>query len=76
MIVFFLRGIKLSLFTICSIFLFACAERTPDINRVQANLIAKSDLDGEWYMMQTVVDLPPTTYFTFIVVNFFSNIEC
>ncbi len=45
---------------------FGCAERPQDINRVQPNLIAKSDLEGEWYMMQTVVDLPPTTYFTFI----------
>ena len=46
--------------------LISCAERHRDINRVQPYLIAKSDLEGEWYMMQTVVDLPPTTYFTFI----------
>ena len=57
---------RFSSFLICIIFTFACAERPKDINRVQANLIAKSDLEGEWYMMQTVVDLPPTTYFTFI----------
>ena len=43
-----------------------CADRVKDINRVQPNLIAKSDLEGEWYMLQTVVDIPSTTYFTFV----------
>ena len=55
--------IALSLF---SLGISGCAERVKDINRVQPNLIAKSDLEGEWYMLQTVVDMPPTSYFTFI----------
>jgi hypothetical protein len=46
--------------------LAACAEPVKDINRVQPNLIAKGDLEGEWYMLQTVVDVPATSYFTFI----------
>ena len=46
--------------------LIGCAERIKDINRVQPNLIAKSDLEGEWYMLQTIVDIPSTTYFTFV----------
>ena len=66
MILSFAWRARFSILLICIIFTFACAERPKDIDRVQPNLIAKSDLDGEWYMMQTVVDLPPTTYFTFI----------
>lgn len=46
--------------------LMSCAERVQDINRVQPNLISKQDLEGEWYMLQTIIDIPPTTYFTFI----------
>ena len=43
-----------------------CAEPIEDIDRTQANLIRKSDLEGEWHMLQTVVGLPPTRGFTFI----------
>lgn len=46
--------------------LSGCAEPVEDIDRTQANLLRKSDLEGEWYMLQTVVDLPPTRGFTFI----------
>ena len=44
----------------------SCADPVQDINRVQPNLIAKSDLEGEWYMLQTVVNVPATSFFTFI----------
>ena len=51
----------------CSLILsMSCADPVLDINRVQPNLIAKSDLQGEWYMLQTIVDVPPTSFFTFI----------
>ena len=46
--------------------LSACADPVKDVNRVQPNLILKSDLEGEWYMLQTIVDVPPTSYFTFV----------
>ena len=43
-----------------------CGEKVPDIDRTQGNLLAKSDLDGQWYMMQTITDVPTTSWFTFI----------
>ncbi|MEE2756990.1 MAG: zinc-dependent metalloprotease [Myxococcota bacterium] len=47
-------------------FAISCAEPAPDIDRTQGNLIAKQDLAGEWYMMQTITGVPPTSWFTFI----------
>jgi hypothetical protein len=44
----------------------SCAEPAPDIDRTQGNLLAKSDLSGEWYMMQTITGVPATSWFTFI----------
>ncbi len=46
--------------------LSACAERLPPRSTVQADAIAKSDLEGVWYFRQTVVGVPFTTGFTFI----------
>ncbi|MFZ5472176.1 MAG: hypothetical protein ACOZIN_22320 [Myxococcota bacterium] len=44
----------------------ACAQSTGDINRVQPNVIKKSDLlDGTWYFRNTVTKTPATTGFTF-----------
>jgi len=43
-----------------------CAESIGDVDRTQPNYLRKSDLDGEWYYLQTVVDVPPTSIFTFI----------
>ncbi len=37
-----------------------------DVDRTQPNKLRKSMLDGEWYYLQTVVDVPYTTSFTFI----------
>ena len=30
---------------------FGCAEPVADIDRTQGNLVRKSDLEGEWYLM-------------------------
>jgi hypothetical protein len=43
-----------------------CAQQLDDINRVQPNYVRKADLDGTWYMMETVTDLPSTSRATFI----------
>ncbi|MCA9546819.1 MAG: hypothetical protein KC613_20580, partial [Myxococcales bacterium] len=43
----------------------ACSETVEDIDRTQGNLIRKADLEGEWYLLQTVVGVPPTSAFTF-----------
>ena len=45
---------------------WGCAEPTTDIDRTQGNLLRKSDLDGEWYVMQTITGVPATSWFTFI----------
>lgn len=47
-------------------FVSACAQDVADINRVQPNVIKKSDLlDGQWYFRNTVTWTPATTGFTF-----------
>ncbi|MEE2786016.1 MAG: hypothetical protein VX589_01680 [Myxococcota bacterium] len=43
-----------------------CADPVEDIDRTQPNLIRKADLEGEWYMMQTVTHVPPAAWFTFV----------
>ena len=45
--------------------LSGCAEPVKDVNRVQGNYLKKSDLEGEWYMLTTVVDVPPTRAVSF-----------
>lgn len=57
-----LTSVRLALLTLAFV---GCAEPVEDIDRTQGNLIRKSDLEGEWYMLQTVVAVPPTTGFTF-----------
>ncbi len=54
------------IFTLMLILLSACADPVKDINRVQPNLLKKTDFSGEWYMQQTILDVPPTSGFTFI----------
>lgn len=44
----------------------SCAEPVEDIDRTQGNLLRKSDLAGEWYYMQTIVSVPPTTGVTLV----------
>jgi hypothetical protein len=46
--------------------LSACPEARPPVDQVQANAIARSQFDGEWYFQRTVVDTPYETEFTFI----------
>lgn len=46
--------------------LAACTDPVADIDRTQGNLIRKADLAGEWYMMETITGVPPTSWFTFI----------
>lgn len=44
----------------------SCAQNNGDINRVQPNVMKKSDLlDGQWYFRNTVTWAPATTGFTF-----------
>ncbi len=47
-------------------FVASCAEDVGTIDRTQPYKIKKSYLEGEWYMRQTVVDVPFNTGFTFI----------
>lgn len=50
----------------CS-FAVSCAQDVPDIDRSQPNRIKKSDLTGsDWYVAQTVTEVPTTEYFSFI----------
>src|SRR5438128_1511535 len=49
-----------------SFLLFGCASEPAPRSTIQADVIAKSDLDGVWYFRQTVVGVPFTTGFTFI----------
>ncbi len=44
----------------------SCAKQVGDIDRTQPNRVSKADLEGVWYMMETVTDLPATTGATFI----------
>lgn len=46
--------------------LSGCNEERPAISRVQANAMDKAAFDGDWYMVQTVIDVPYTTEFTFV----------
>lgn len=44
----------------------ACAQNVDDIDRTQPNRVLKTDLDGQWFVAQTVVDVPTTNAWTFI----------
>ncbi|MBW2263253.1 MAG: hypothetical protein JRG91_14890 [Deltaproteobacteria bacterium] len=60
---------------VCAMFLATCAEKRPPINRVQPNVAAKVDFDGEWYYQQTVVDLDTSANYTTVGDNAFWNME-
>ncbi|MEO0324702.1 MAG: hypothetical protein AAF447_17200 [Myxococcota bacterium] len=47
---------KLISFSALAIALVGCVEPSPDVNRVQTNLVDKSIFEGEWWTLQTVVD--------------------
>ena len=38
-----------------------CAQQIEDIDRTQPNRLSKADLDGVWYYMETVTEVPPTS---------------
>ncbi len=51
--------------------LAACAQEVGDIDRTQPEAIRKADLTaGEWYIRQTVSDVPPTTDTFFVGYTF------
>lgn len=54
-----LLGVGLALLTA------ACAQSNGDINRVQPNVVKKTELDGVWYFRNTVTWTPATTNFTY-----------
>ncbi len=57
---------KLSLSLVALALIFAgCAQSVDDIDRTQPNLTLKSDFDGVWYYMETVVDVPAAAEATF-----------
>ncbi len=39
--------------------IIGCAQDVGDINRVQPNFVRKVDLEGEWYLRQTIADVGP-----------------
>lgn len=43
-----------------------CAESQDPVNRVQPNAVAKSTFNGEFYFLETVIDTPYSTSFTFV----------
>jgi len=50
-----------------ALFAAACGQGPDLIDRTQPNYIRKSELQaGEWYVMDTVVDVPPTSPLAFI----------
>ncbi len=53
-------------FAILALLGAACASEPAPRYAVQADVIAKSDLDGTWYFLQTMIGVPYSTGFTFI----------
>ena len=50
-----------------------CADSIGDIDRTQPGLIAKKNFEGQWFIRETVVDVPETSPTAFVGVN--SNLE-
>ncbi len=46
--------------------LASCAQDVGDIDRTQANALKKSDFEGEWFVAQTVTEVPTTNLWTFV----------
>lgn len=44
----------------------SCSTAQPPVNRVQPNVVDKAVFDGEFYMLQTVIDAPYGVNFTFV----------
>ena len=62
----FLRFVRVIPALFVSAVLAGCPEAREPVIQVQANAIAKSQFEGEWYFQRTVIDTPYETEFTFI----------
>jgi len=55
------RGIVLGILLCLQVLMFwGCAQEVGDIDRTQPNKLSKKVFEGEWYMRQTVVEVPGT----------------
>ncbi len=48
------------------VFLGGCAQSVGDIDRTQPDLIAKDHFQGQWFVRETVVNVPPTSPAAFV----------
>jgi hypothetical protein len=55
-----------ALATLLTLVVAGCANNPETINRVQPNAVKKTVLDGDWYYLQTVIDTPASTGYTFV----------
>jgi len=46
-----------------------CADSIGDIDRTQPGLIAKKNFEGQWFLRETVVDVPETSPASFVGIN-------
>lgn len=60
-----MRRISL-VFTVLSVLFFSCTEESGTVNRVQPNAVEKAVFEGDWHYLQTVIDTPYSTAFTFV----------
>ena len=56
----------LAAMVVSSLGVTGCAEQRDAIDRVQPNVVRKSDLAGDFYYQRTVVDVPASNGFTFV----------
>jgi hypothetical protein len=63
-------GVSTKALSVASLFALTmsagCAQSIGDIDRTQPDLIDKSNFDGQWFIRQTVIDVPPTSPAAFI----------
>jgi hypothetical protein len=60
------RALSTLAWLLCLAALVGCAQQVGDIDRTQPNKTRKADLDGVWFMMDTVTDVPVSSASTFI----------
>ncbi|MBR58341.1 MAG: hypothetical protein CMH54_10005 [Myxococcales bacterium] len=51
---------------VCLVGGFGCTEDVGDIDRTQPNIVHKKDLQGMWYMVRTITEVPYGVAFTFV----------
>jgi hypothetical protein len=63
-------GVSTSALSVASLFALTlsagCAQSIGDIDRTQPDLVDKSNFEGQWFIRQTVVDVPPTSSAAFV----------